>query len=192
VTDEDEWVDAEWVVRQDSETASLGALTTGLAARVSAEPLDLSREEVPLTGLDQLEQAVGDLVIAFEEGELEIEDAGDGAPDAHLSTYRVHLKLRRSEFKLVENAVGAAVSFLTPDSASGLISALNLMQTLIRAASWLSAAERDAASFVLANQRRAVITRRDELTPYGIDVDNLIRKGVFVERNEGLSVSAPS
>ena len=184
VTDEDEWVDAEWVVRQDAETASPGVLTQGLAGRVSAAP------SLPSTAFDRLEQAISDLVVAFDEGELDIEDTVEGAPSAHLVVYRVHLRLRRSELKLVENAVATAFGFLSHDRAAGLARALELLRTLISAASWLSAAERDAVSSVLMNQRRGVTMRRDDVALDGIDVQNLVDRGVLVERDEGLSVSA--
>ena len=67
---DDEWETAEWVVQQDDRKSSLGALTHGLASRVNPQPVELSIEDVPLTGLDRLEQAVGDLVVCFEEGGL--------------------------------------------------------------------------------------------------------------------------
>ena len=190
MTDADEWVDAEWVLQQDAETAPLGVLTQGLAGRAGAPTPELFGGEVPLAEVDQLEKAVSDLIIAFEEGELDIEDTTDDASAAHLTTYRVHLRLRRSELKLAENTVATAVGFLARDAASGLVSALNLVQTLIDAARRLSAAERDAVSCVLANQRRAVSTRRDDLRPYGVDVEKLVATGILVESNDKLAVSA--
>jgi hypothetical protein len=184
VTDEDEWVDAEWVVRQDAETASPGVLTHGLADRVGAEP------SLPLNASDRLEQAISDLVVAFDEGELDVEDTTDGTAGAHLVTYRVHLSLRRSQLNLVENAVATALGFLGRDGAQGLASALELLQTLISAASWLSATERNAVSSVLMSQRCGVAMRRDDAALDGVDVQNLVDKGVLAENEDGLSVSA--
>jgi hypothetical protein len=40
------------------------------------------------------------------------------------------------------------------------------------------------------NQRRSVTMRRDDVALDGIDVETLVDKGVFVESNNGLSVSA--
>lgn len=187
---DDEWETAEWVVQQDDRKSSLGALTHGLASRVNPQPVELSIEDVPLTGLDRLEQAVGDLVVCFEEGGLEIDDTTETAADAHVTTYRVHLTLRRSEWHLAENAAATAVSFLTRNTATGLTRALNLLHTLAEVARSLSMAEREAVSHVLANQWLGTTTRRDEVTNYGIDVEKLIQNGVLVESAEGLSVSA--
>jgi hypothetical protein len=190
VIDDDEWETAEWVVLQDAGKSSLGALTHGLASRANPQPVELSIEEVPLIGLDRLEQAVGDLVVCFEEGELEIEDTTDAAADAHVSRYRVHLTLRRSEWNLAANAAATAVDFLTRDTATGLTRALNLLHKLTEVARSLSVAEREAISHVLANHWRGTITRRDEVSAYGIDVEKLIQRGVLVESDEGLSVRA--
>ncbi|MGO8767217.1 MAG: hypothetical protein ACLQIK_18515 [Mycobacterium sp.] len=187
---EDEWETAEWVAQQDDRKSSLGALTHGLASRVNPQPVELSIEDVPLTGLDRLEQAVGDLVVCFEEGGLEIDDTTDAAADAHVTTYRVHLTLRRSEWHLAENAAATAVSFLTRNTATGLTRALNLLHTLAEVARSLSVAEREAISHVLANQWLGTTTPRDEVTNYGIDLEKLIQNGVLVESAEGLSVSA--
>ncbi len=186
---DDEWETAEWVVQQDDRKSSLGALTQGLASRVNPQPAELSIEDVPLIGLDRLEQAVGDLVVCFEEGELEIDDTTDAA-DAHVTTYRVHLTLRRSAWDLAANAAATAVGFLTRDTAAGLTCALNLLHTLTEVARSLSVAERQAISRVLANQWLGSTTRRGELTTYGIDVEKLIQNGVLVETDDGLSVSA--
>jgi hypothetical protein len=71
------------VVQQDDRKSSLGALTNGLASRVNPQPLELSIENVLLVGLDRLEQLVGDLVVCFEEGGLEIDDIGRSAPIPH-------------------------------------------------------------------------------------------------------------
>jgi len=60
------------------------------------------------------------------------------------------------------------------------------LQTLVSAASWLSAAERDAVPSGLINQRRGVTMRRDDVALDGIDVQNLVDKGVFVEKRRGL------
>lgn len=186
---DDKWETAEWVVQQDDRKSSLGALTHGLAARVNPQPVELSIEDVRLAELDRLEQAVGDLVVCFDEGELEIGDTTDAA-DAHVTTYRVHLTLRRSEWNLAENAAAAAVGFLTRNTATGLTRALNLLHTLAEVARSLSVAEREAISHVLANQWLGTTTSRDEVTNFGIDVEKLIQIGVLVENDEGLSVSA--
>jgi hypothetical protein len=190
VTGDDEWETAEWVVQQDDRKSSLGALTHGLASRVNPQPVELSIEDVPLTALDRLEQAIGDLVVCFEEGELEIGDTTDAAADAHVSRYRVHLTLRRSEWNLAANAAATAVSFLTRDTATGLTRALTLLHKLAAVARSLSVAEREAISHVLANQWLGTATQRGEVTTYGIDVEKLIQNGILVESDEGLSVSA--
>jgi hypothetical protein len=190
MTGDDEWETAEWVVQQDDRKSSLGALTHGLASRVNPQPVELSIEDVPLTGLDRLEQAVGDLVVCFEEGELQIDGTTGAAAGPHVTTYRVHLTLRRSEWDLAVNAAATAVGFLTSDTATGLTSALNLLRTLTEAARSLSVAERQAISHVLGNQRLGTTARRGDMTIYGIDVDKLIQDGVLVEGDEGLSVSA--
>jgi len=186
---DDEWETAEWVVQQDDRKPSLGALTHGLASRVNPQPVELSIEDVPLIELDRLEQAVGDLVVCFDEGELEIDDTADAA-DPHVTTYRVHLTLRRSEWNLAENAAATAVGLLARNTSTGLTRALNLVHTLAGVARLLSVAEREAISHVLANQWLGTATRRDEVTNYGIDVERLIQNGVLVESDEGLSVSA--
>ena len=84
-------------------------------------------------GLDRLEQAVGDLVVCFEEGYLEIDDmteTTDTAEAAHVTTHRVHLTLRRSEWNLAENAAAAAVALVSRDTVTGLTRALNLLHKL--------------------------------------------------------------
>lgn len=103
-----------------------------------------------------------------------------GAPGAHLVVYRVHLRLRRSELNLVENANATALGSLGRGGAPGLARAREVVQTLVSAASWLSAAERDAVSSVLMNQHRGVTMRRDDVALDGIDVETLVDKGVFV------------
>ena len=55
---DDGWETTEWAVQQDDRKSSLGALTHGLASRVNPRPVELSIENVPLVGLDRLEQAV--------------------------------------------------------------------------------------------------------------------------------------
>jgi hypothetical protein len=190
MTGDDEWETAEWVVQQDNRKSSLRALTHGLASRVNPQPVELSIEDVPLTGLDRLEQAIGDLVVCFEEGELQIDDTTNAAADAHVTTYRVHLTLRRSEWNLAENAAAAAVGFLTRDTATGLTRALNMLRTLTEAARSLSVTEREAISYVLANQWLGTTTPRADVTAYGIDVEKLIQNGVLVESDDGLSVNA--
>ena len=187
---DDEWETAEWVVQQDDQKSSLRALTHGLASRVNPQPVELSIEDVPLTGLDRLEQAIGDLVVCFEEGALQIDDTTNAAADAHVTRYRVHLTLRRSEWNLAENAAAAAVGFLTRDTATGLTRALNMLHTLAAAARSLSLPDRQAISHVLANQWLGTATQRGEVTTYGIDVEKLIQNGILVENDEGLSVSA--
>ncbi len=190
VTGDDEWETAEWVVQEDDRKSSLRALTHGLASRVNPQPVELSIEGVSLTGLDRLEQAVGDLTICFDEGELRIEDTTDAAADAHVTRYQVHLTLRRSEWDLATNAAATAVGFVTRDTANGLTSALNLLRTLTKAARSLSLAERQAIARVLANQWLGTTTPRGDLTTYGIDLEKLIAAGVLIESDEGLSVSA--
>ncbi len=189
VSVEDDWETAEWAVQQDDRKSSLGPLTHGLASRVNPRAVELSVEEVPLIGLDRLEQAVGDLVVCFDAGELEIDYTTDAA-DAHVTTYRVHLTLRRSEWNLAENAAATAVGFLTRNTTTGLTRALNLLHKLALVARSLSVAEREAVSHVLANQRLGTATRRDEMANYGVDVEKLIQNGVLVESDEGVSVSA--
>ncbi len=186
---EDKWETAEWVVQQDDRKSSLGPLTHGLASRVNPQPAELPIEDVPLIGLDRLEQAVGDLVVCFDTGELEIDFTTD-ATDAHVTTHRVHLTLRRSEWNLAENAAATAVGFLTRNTTTGLTRALNLLHKLALVARSLSVAEREAISHVLANQWLGTATRRDEVTNYGIDVEKLIQNGVLVESDEGVSVNA--
>jgi hypothetical protein len=186
---DDGWETAEWVVQQDDRKSSLGALTHGLASRVNPQPVELAIEHVPLTGLDRLEQALGDLVVCFEEGDLEIDDTNVAA-DAHVTTYRVHLTLRRSEWNLTENAAAAAVAFLSRDTVTGLTRALNQLHTCAEVARSLSVAERDAVSHVLANQWVGTTTQRGDVTNYGIDVEKLIQRGILVETDEGLSVAA--
>jgi hypothetical protein len=187
---DDGWETTEWVVQQDDRKSSLGALTHGLASRVNPQAVELSIENVPLVGLDRLEQAVGDLVVCFEEGELEIDDTTDVSAGAHVTTYRVHLTLRRSEWNLAENAAAAAVAFLGRDTVTGLTRALNLLHKLAEVARSLSVAERDAVSHVLANQWVGTTTQRGDVANYGIDVEKLIQRGIFVESDEGLSVAA--
>jgi hypothetical protein len=187
---DDEWETAEWVVQQDDRKSSLGALTHGLASRVNPQSVELSIEDVPLVGLDRLEQAVGDLVVCFEEGGLEIDDTTQAAADPHLTTYRVHLTLRRSEWNLAANAAATAVGLLTRNTDTGLTRAVNLLHRLAEVARSLSVAEREAISHVLANQWLGTATLRDEVTNYGIDVEKLIQSGVLVESDDGLSVSA--
>jgi hypothetical protein len=189
MTVEDGWETAEWVVQQDDRKSSLGALTHGLAARVNPQPVELSIENVPLVGLDRLEQAVGDLVVCFEEGGLEIDDTTHVAADAHVTTYRVHLTLRRSEWNLAENAAAAAVAFLSRDTVTGLTRALNLLHKLTEVARSLSVAERDAVAHVLADQWVGTTTQRGDVTNYGIDMEKLIQRGILVETDEGLSVA---
>jgi len=190
MTVDDGWETAEWVVQQDDRKSSLGALTHGLASRVNPQPVELSIENVPLVGLDRLEQAVGDLVVCFEEGGLEIDDTAGVVADAHVTTHRVHLTLRRSEWNLAENAAAAAVAFLGRDTVAGLTRALNLLHKLTEVARSLSVAERDAVSHVLANHWVGTTTQRGDVTNYGIDVEKLIQRGVLVETDEGLSVAA--
>jgi hypothetical protein len=191
---DDGWETAEWVVQQDDRKSSLGALTHGLASRVNPQPVELSIEDVPLVGLDRLEQAVGDLVVCFEEGLLEIDeitDTTDTAAAAHVTAYRVHLTLRRSEWNLAENGAAAAVAFLTRETVTGLPRALNLLHKLAEVARSLSVAERDAVSHVLANQWGVgTTTQRVDVTNYGIDVEKLVQRGILVESDEGLSVAA--
>ncbi len=184
---DDQWETTEWIVRQDDRKPSLGPLIHGLASRVHPRPVELDIEDVPLAGLDRLEQAVGDLVVCFDAGQLEIDDLAD-ATDAHVTTYRVQLTLRRSEWDLVENAAAAAVDLLTRDATVGLTRALDLMHKLARVARSLSVPEREAVSRVLANQWLGTVTPRDELTKYGIDVAKLIRENILVESDDGVSV----
>ena len=190
---DDRWETTEWVVRQDDRKSSLGALTHGLAARVNPQPVELSIENVPLVALDRLEQAVGDLVVCFEEGGLEIDDitdTTDTAAEAHVTTHRVHLTLRRSEWNLAENAAAAAVALLSRDTAAGLTRALNLLHKLAEVARSLSVAERDAVSHVLADQWVGTTTQRADVTSYGVEVEKLIQRGILVQTDEGLSVAA--
>jgi hypothetical protein len=187
---DDAWETAEWVFQQDDRKSALGALTHGLVSRVNPQPVELSIEDVPLAGLDRLEQAVGDLVVCFDEGGLEINDTTDGAADAHGTTYRVHLTLRRSEWNLAENAAAAAVAILTGNTATGLTGALKLLHALAAAARSLSVAERGAVSHVLANQWRGTTTRRGDVANYEIDVEKLIQGGILVESDAGLLVGA--
>ena len=189
MTVDDKWETAEWAVQQDDRKSSLGPLIHGLASRVNPQPAELSIEDVPVVGLDRLEQAVGDLVVCFGAGQLEIDDFPDPT-DAHVTTYRVHLTLRRSEWNLVENAAAAAVGFLTRNTATGLTRALDLLHKLALAAPSLSVPEREAISRVLANQWLGTVTPRDELANYGVDVAKLIRDGILVEGDEGVSVIA--
>ncbi len=120
----------------------------------------------------------------------QIDDTTNAAADAHVTRYRVHLTLRRSEWNLAENAAAAAVGFLTRDTATGLTRALNMLHTLTAAARSLSLPDRQAISHVLANQWLGTATQRGEVTTYGIDVEKLIQNGILVESDEGLSVSA--
>jgi hypothetical protein len=187
---DDAWETAEWIVQQDDRKPSLGALIHGLASRVNPLPVELAIEQVPLAGLDRLEQAVGDLVVCFEEGLLEIEDTTEVAEVPHLATHRVHLTLRRSEWNLAENAAAAAVDLLTRDTTTGLRRALDLLHTLAEVAPSLSVSERDTVSYVLANQWRGATTRRSDVANYDVDLEKLIRGGLLVESDAGLLVSA--
>ena len=190
---DDAWETAEWVGQQDDRKSSLGVLTHGLASRVNPQPAELSIEDVPLVGLDRLEQAVGDLIVCFEEGYLEIEgmtETTDTAAAAHVTTHHVHLTLRRSEWNLAENAAATAVAFVSRDTVTGLTRALNLLHKLAAVSRSLTVAERNAVSKVLTDQWRGTATQRGDVTDYGIDVQKLIQSGILVETDEGLSVAA--
>jgi hypothetical protein len=190
---DDGWETTEWVVQQDDRKSSLGALTHGLASRVNPQPVELSIEDVPLVGLDRLEQAVGDLVVCFDEGYLEIDDmteTTDTAEAAHVTTHRVHLTLRRSEWNLAENAAAAAVALVSRDTVTGLTRALNLLHKLAAVSRSLTTAERNAVSKVLTDQWGGAATQRGDVTDHGVDVQKLIQTGILVETEEGLSVAA--
>ena len=187
--DEDYWETAEWVVEQDDRKRSLGALTHGLAVRVNPQPVELSIESVSLIGLDRLEQAVGDLVVCFEEGGLEIDYATDEAAGGHVTKYHVRLTLRRSAWRLAENAAAAAVALLTRDTSTGLAAAQKLLHKLTEVARSLSVAERNAISDILADQWLGVTVEHGDMTNAQIDLQKLIEKGILIESDKGLSVN---
>ncbi|TQK49820.1 hypothetical protein FBY35_0090 [Streptomyces sp. SLBN-118] len=172
-----EWVEDEWD----------GTLAEGLARRAGLDPSDLASFE-NVTGRSDLEAAVTELVEALG-GAVEYTESADSASEAHLIVARVHLRLRESALKLVEHAVALAVALalLNP---GGLVNAVQLVQTVHDAATILSPAEREAARLIRENRRRGITTSREDLAPFGVDVDSLIARGVLADGEGGLSVRA--
>ncbi|MFF5575678.1 hypothetical protein [Streptomyces luteogriseus] len=171
-----EWVEDEWE----------GTLAEGLARRADLDPSDIELFK-NVEGRSDLEVAIDELVEALG-GAVEYNEPTARGAETHLIVSRVHLRLREAAWKLVEQAAALAVA-LAVLNPGGLVNALQLVRTVIDAATILSPAERDAVRLIMENQRSGHPTSRNDLDP-GVDVDSLIAKGVVIDGENGLSVSA--
>jgi len=171
-----EWAEGEWE----------GTLTEGFARRAGLAPSDLELLK-NVEGRSDLEVAINDLVEALD-GTVEFTEPTDGGAETHLIVSRVHLKLREAAWKLVEQSVGLAVSLVLLNPGS-IVNAVQLVRTVIGAATILAPAELEAVNLVRDNHRCGRTTSRNDLDP-AVDVDSLIARGVVVETENGLTVSA--
>ena len=113
---DDGWETAEWVVQQDQWKFVAGLAHAWTCIPRQSTTGELSIEDVPLVGLDRLNKRLVTSRV-FEEDLLEIDeitDTTDTAAAAHMTAYRVHLTLRRSEWNLAENGAAAAVALSHP------------------------------------------------------------------------------
>ncbi|WAC89374.1 hypothetical protein [Mycobacterium sp. Aquia_213] len=165
-----------------------GDVTAGevLAQRVDRDPPDVS-EYRGTSGVGDLEVAIFNLVRAAG-GEIRDEKLTDAAADAHLRAGRIHFQLRRSAVSFVQNAAAGGVTFFLLGD-FGLGPAIGFLKTLINSVTWMSPEEMAAVELVIVNMRCGAPTTRDDLVPFNIDVQKLIKRGVLVEKGRNLTVS---
>lgn len=165
-----------------------GGITAGevLAQRVDRDPPNVSAYR-RARGVDEMEVALFNLVRALG-GEISTEKLTDAAADAHLKAGRIHFQLRRSAVSFVQNAAAGGVTFFLLGDL-GLGPAIRFLGTLINSVTWMSPEEMAAVERVIVNMRVGVATTREELVPFNVDVQKLIKKGVLIEKGNNLTVS---
>lgn len=179
--DQDDWVEY---------TFTESTLIGGIAELADVDPSDVKRYEDEARGRSRFEEAVKDVLSdTIGPDSVDYTELEDQASGSHLRAGRVHLKVRASAFDVIKNLVtlGVLIALHNP---TAVAPALGLADTLRKALTVLSPAERDALADVADRQRRGIAVSRDDLSCFGIDVERLIRQGVLDDRGDlGLRVS---
>lgn len=165
-------------------------LVVGIAELVGVDPSEVKRYEDEARGRARYEEAVKDALLdTMGPDSVEYTELEDQTSGSHLRAGRVHIKVRASAWDVTKNliALGVLIALHNPGAVAPGIS---LADTLRKALTKLSPAERDALAYVADRQRGGITVGRDDLARFGVDVASLISQGVLEDRGEqGLRVS---
>jgi uncharacterized protein YjbI with pentapeptide repeats len=180
VSQDDDWIE---------QTFTGMTLVGGLAELAGVNRADVERYEDAAPGRARFEQAVNDVLLdIFGPDSVEYTELEEDLSGSHMRTGRVHIKVRAWAWDVIKNSIALGVSTSLHDP--GVVApGMGLADTLRKALTLLSPAERDGVALVADHQRRGVTVSRDDLARFEIDVSSLVAKGVLADHgDQGLRI----